>query len=99
MKKLSDNQVGDRLHALRAASGCRKLSLLDCAGAEGKRQGLMKQSDLYRQNAENCMQMAEAAQGEPAYNRYKRMEAALLASPRNRIGSTANDHRLIPSRR
>ena len=39
----------------------------------------MKQSDLYRQNAENCMQMAEAAQGEPAYNRYKRMEAALLA--------------------
>ena len=39
----------------------------------------MKQSDLYRQNAENCMQMAEAAQGEPAYNRYKRMEAAWLA--------------------
>jgi hypothetical protein len=36
----------------------------------------MKQSDLYRQNAENCMQKAEAAQGEPAYNRYKRMEAA-----------------------
>ena len=29
----------------------------------------MKQSDLYRQNAENCMQMAEAALGEPAYNR------------------------------
>jgi hypothetical protein len=25
------------------------------------------------------MQMAEAAQGEPAYNRYKRMEAAWLA--------------------
>ena len=39
----------------------------------------MKQSDLYRQNAENCMQMAEAAQGEPAYNRYKRMKAAWLA--------------------
>jgi len=39
----------------------------------------MKQSDLYRQNAENCMQMAEAAQGEPAYNRYERMEAAWLA--------------------
>jgi len=38
-----------------------------------------KQSDLYRQNAENCLQMAEAAQGEPAYNRYKRMEAAWLA--------------------
>jgi hypothetical protein len=40
---------------------------------------LMKQSDVYRQNAENCMQMAEAAQGEPAYNRFKRMAAAWLA--------------------
>lgn len=39
----------------------------------------MKQSDLYRKNAENCLLMAEAAQGEPAYNRYKRMEAAWLA--------------------
>lgn len=39
----------------------------------------MKQSDLYRQNADHCMQMAEAAQGEPAYKRYKRMEAAWLA--------------------
>jgi hypothetical protein len=38
----------------------------------------MKQSDLYRQNAENCMLMAEAAQGEP-YNRYRRMEVAWLA--------------------
>jgi hypothetical protein len=40
---------------------------------------LLKQSDVYRQNAENCMQMAEAAQGEPAYNRFKRMAAAWLA--------------------
>jgi hypothetical protein len=40
---------------------------------------MIKQSDLYRQNADNCMQMAEAAKGEPAYNRYKRMEAAWLA--------------------
>jgi hypothetical protein len=32
---------------------------------------MIKQSDIYRQNAENCMQMTEAAQGEPAYNRYK----------------------------
>jgi hypothetical protein len=39
----------------------------------------MKQSDLYRQNAENCMLMAEAAQGEPAYNRYRRMQVAWLA--------------------
>jgi hypothetical protein len=39
----------------------------------------MKQSDLYRQNAENCMLMAEAAKGEPAYSRYKLMELAWLA--------------------
>ena len=39
----------------------------------------MKQSDIYRQNAENCMQMAEGAEAEPAYNRFKRMEAAWLA--------------------
>ena len=44
----------------------------------GKARG-MKQSDLYRQNAENCMLMAEAAQGEPAYNRYRRMQVAWLA--------------------
>jgi hypothetical protein len=40
---------------------------------------MIKQSDIYRQNADNCMQMAEAAEGEPAYNRFKRMEAAWLA--------------------
>jgi len=39
----------------------------------------MKQSDLFRQNADNCAQMAEAAEGQPAYNRFKRMEAAWLA--------------------
>jgi hypothetical protein len=39
----------------------------------------MKQAGLYRQNAENCSQMAEAAEGEPAFNRFKRMEAAWLA--------------------
>jgi hypothetical protein len=40
---------------------------------------MIKQSDIYRQNAENCMQMAGAAEGKPAYNRFKRMEAAWLA--------------------
>jgi hypothetical protein len=39
----------------------------------------MKQSDVYGQNAENCSQMAEAAEGEPARNRFKRMKAAWLA--------------------
>jgi hypothetical protein len=40
---------------------------------------MIKQSDIYRQNADNCMQLAEAAQNEAAYKRYKRMEAAWLA--------------------
>jgi len=40
---------------------------------------MTRQSDLYRENAENCMQLAETAQSEPAYHRYKRMEAAWLA--------------------
>lgn len=33
----------------------------------------MKQSDLFRENAENCMQLAERAEGEPAFKRYTRM--------------------------
>lgn len=40
---------------------------------------MMKQSDVYRQNADNCMQLAEAAQDEAAYKRFKRMEIAWLA--------------------
>jgi len=39
-------------------------------------QGMIKESDIYRQNADNCMQLAEAAQDEAAYKRFKRMEAA-----------------------
>jgi hypothetical protein len=39
----------------------------------------MRQSDIYRQNAEHCMQMAEAARDQPAHNRYIRMEAAWFA--------------------
>ena len=40
---------------------------------------MIKQSEIYRQNAENCMRLAEAAQSKPAFNRFKRMEAAWLA--------------------
>jgi hypothetical protein len=40
---------------------------------------MIKDSDIYRQNADNCLQLAEAAQDEAAYKRYKRMEAAWLA--------------------
>jgi hypothetical protein len=40
---------------------------------------VIKESDIYRQNADNCMQLAEAAQDEVAFKRFKRMEAAWLA--------------------
>ncbi|MFC5324443.1 hypothetical protein [Bradyrhizobium oligotrophicum] len=33
----------------------------------------MKQSDLFRENADNCLQLAERAGGEPAFRRYRRM--------------------------
>jgi hypothetical protein len=39
----------------------------------------MKQSEIFRENAENCAHLAESASGEPAYLRYKRMEAAWRA--------------------
>ena len=39
----------------------------------------MKQSEIFRQNAENCAHLAEAATSEPTFLRYKRMEAAWLA--------------------
>ena len=38
----------------------------------------MKQSEIYRQNAENCAYLAEGAANEPT-RRYKRMEAAWRA--------------------
>ncbi|MGJ4881355.1 MULTISPECIES: hypothetical protein [unclassified Bradyrhizobium] len=33
----------------------------------------MKQSDLFRENADNCLQLAERTQEEPAFRRYRRM--------------------------
>ena len=36
----------------------------------------VKQSEIYRQNAENCAYLAEEALSEPTRQRYKRMEAA-----------------------
>ncbi len=39
----------------------------------------MKQSEIFRENAENCAQLAEGASNEPAFQRYKRMEAAWRA--------------------
>jgi hypothetical protein len=40
---------------------------------------MIKDSDIYRQNADNCFQLAEAAADKAAYKRFKRMEAAWLA--------------------
>jgi hypothetical protein len=39
----------------------------------------MKQSDLFRENAENCLQLAEHAKGQPAFKRYLRMAQAWTA--------------------
>lgn len=39
----------------------------------------VKQSDTFRDNAENCAHLAETAKDEPTYQRYKRMEAAWRA--------------------
>jgi hypothetical protein len=39
----------------------------------------MKHSDLLRENAENCLQLAERAEGEPAFKRYMRMATAWKA--------------------
>jgi hypothetical protein len=39
----------------------------------------MKHSDIYRQNADNCSQLAEVAKTDPARQRFKRMEASWRA--------------------
>ncbi|RZN34278.1 MULTISPECIES: hypothetical protein [Bradyrhizobium] len=38
-----------------------------------------KQSDVFRDNAQNCAEMAERAKDKAAYKRFKRMEEAWLA--------------------
>lgn len=40
---------------------------------------MMRQSDIYRDNAENCRQLAERAEAEPAFKRYMRMAQAWMA--------------------
>lgn len=39
----------------------------------------MRQSEIFRDNADNCLQLAECAEGRPAYNRYSRMAEAWMA--------------------
>ena len=43
------------------------------------KEAIMKQSDHFRDNAENCAHLAEQAAAEPMHLRYKRMEAAWRA--------------------
>src|ERR1700760_1872918 len=40
---------------------------------------IMKQSQIFRDNAENCAHLAESAGSDPTFNRYRRMEAAWRA--------------------
>jgi hypothetical protein len=42
----------------------------------------MKQSDIYLENAENCLQLAERAKEQPAFRRYSRMANAWAALAR-----------------
>ena len=44
-----------------------------------RQEGIVKQSQDFLENAENCAQLAERAADEPTHNRYKRMEAAWRA--------------------
>jgi hypothetical protein len=39
----------------------------------------MKQSDVFRRNADNCAQLAENATVDPAIQRFRRMEVAWRA--------------------
>jgi hypothetical protein len=39
----------------------------------------MKLSDIFRENAENCLQLAERAEGQPAHRRFLRMAQAWTA--------------------
>lgn len=73
----------------------------------------MKPADIFRENAENCAELAAAEPNEdgPAYKRYKRMEASLgeragmagrgnTTSKNSRGGRTqkpAQVRRLVPS--
>jgi hypothetical protein len=50
-----------------------------CLSYPSKGKDIMKQSKIFRENAENCAHLAESAANEPAFHRYKRMEAAWRA--------------------
>jgi hypothetical protein len=47
--------------------------------AHSANRNIMKRSEMFRENAENCAYLAENSSNEPARQRYKRMEAAWRA--------------------
>jgi hypothetical protein len=49
----------------------------------------MKQSDHFRENAENCARLAEAATNEPLHLRYKQWKQPGSLWPTSRIGLIA----------
>jgi hypothetical protein len=58
----------------------------------------VKQSEIFRENAEHCAQLAESASDDPTHRRYKRMEAAwrALAHEQDWLdGEIAPNRRLI----
>ena len=57
--------------------GLELLPVLTSSRASGT---IMKQSEHFLENAENCAQLAGRTNGEPAHNRYKRTEATWRAS-------------------
>ena len=60
----------------------------------------MKQSEIFRENAENCAHLAEGAPNEPAFHRYKRMEAAwqALADEQDWLDGEVSPARVSPAR-
>ena len=66
------------MDALALNSHREQLSTL-CCTPNRRFEEVMKQSEIYRQNAENCANLAEDASNEPTRQRYKRMEAAWRA--------------------
>jgi anti-sigma factor RsiW len=61
----------------------------------------MKQSEIFRENAENCAHLAESAANEPAFHRFKRMEAAwrALADEQDWLDGEVSPARIPPARK
>lgn len=58
----------------------------------------MKQSDIFKENAENCLRLAEKATDDPTLNRYRRMADAwlALAEEQDWLDGTSAEHQRGP---